>query len=158
MALSKGSLTNPTSAVGKRFFRPFQATVRKTQADGDILPVFQIRKTVSPPQGTSVFRGSPNRQGGIKPNTGIKNTAAGQGAPIPQPIRAICVCVHSRSSELRIRRSFLPHVCRPAFSGAFPNDRLSPTGSSLNAHSDGHPGSRSSARGTNPRSLVYPYA
>ena len=32
-----------------------------------------------------------------------------------------------------------PRVCCPAFSGVRPNDRLSPTNSSLSAHSDGHP-------------------
>ena len=40
----------------------------------------------------------------------------------------------------------LPRVCCPAFSGARPNDRLSPTDSSLSAHSDGDP--RSEARST----------
>ena len=44
---------------------------------------------------------------------------------------------HSRSSGSRIREQS-PHGRCPAFSG-FPNDRLSPTGSSLSAHSDGHP-------------------
>ena len=44
---------------------------------------------------------------------------------------------HSRSSGSRIREQS-PHGRCPAFSG-FPNDRLSPTGSGLNAHSDGYP-------------------
>lgn len=44
---------------------------------------------------------------------------------------------HSRSSGSRIREQS-PHGRCPAFSGS-PNDRLSPTGSGLNAHSDGYP-------------------
>ena len=86
---------------------------------------------------------------------GKKKTVEGIGILSPQPIRA--KVNHSRSSELRLcGTSKAPARLPPCLLRNAPNDRLSPTDSSLSAHSDGHPRDvLPSPRGADPRSLVY---